>query len=135
MLTWYTLIPLASFFAITLGVWAFLSIIADRPVNSEERLRRVLNPGVARPDASVLARQQDKLQAKFAEAAKRLGKSLRPNDEVALGKMRLTLLNAGFRNENAVAIFYGIKMFMLLVFLAITTPLVLTRFGLTQTGL
>src|SRR4051794_14941067 len=109
MMTWANLIPVAAFFAITLGVWAILSIIADRPVNSDERLRRLLNPNAARPDASAIARQQDKLQAKFAAAAKRLGKSLKPSDEVALGKLRLTLLNAGFRGENAVTIFYGLK--------------------------
>ena len=50
------------------------------------------------------------LQARFAEAAKRLGKSLKPTDEATLGKLRLTLLNAGFRSENAVAIFFGMKM-------------------------
>jgi tight adherence protein C len=135
MLSWLTIIPLASFLAITLAVWAVLSIVADRPVNTEERLRRVLNPNAARPDASALSRQQDLFQAKFAEAAKRLGKSLKPSDEVALGKLRLTLLNAGFRNENAVTIFYGIKVLAMLACLAIATPLVLTKVGLTQTGL
>src|SRR3954451_17319636 len=122
-----TVIPLATFLAITMAVWAVLSIVADRPINSEERLKRVLNPTAARPDASALARQQDMFQAKFAEAAKRLGKSLKPSDEVALGKLRITLLNAGFRSENAVAIFYGIKMLALLTCLGIATPLVLSK--------
>src|SRR5262249_9925187 len=79
LLSWSTVVPLAAFFAITLGVWAMLSVIADRPINADERLKRVLNPNAARPDASALARQQDMLQAKFAEAAKRLGKSLKPS--------------------------------------------------------
>jgi tight adherence protein C len=85
---WSTFIPMAVFFAITLGVWAALSMVADRPINADERLKRVLNPNAARPDSSALSRQQDMLQAKFAEAAKRLGKSLKPTDEVALGKLR-----------------------------------------------
>ena len=55
----------------------------------------------------MLSRQQDMIQAKFAAAARRLGKSLKPTDEIALGKLRLTLLNAGFRSENAVAVFYN----------------------------
>jgi tight adherence protein C len=135
MFTWATFIPLAVFFTITLAVWAALTLVADRPVNADERLKRVLNPNAARPDASVLARQQDKLQAKFAEAAKRLGKSLKPTDEAALGKLRLTLLNAGFRNENAVAIFYGMKVLAALAGLAIAVPVVLAKVGLTQTGL
>src|SRR5271168_1581967 len=129
-----TFIPLAVFFAITLGVWAALTFFADRPINADERLKRVLNPNAARPDSSVLARQQDALQAKFAEAAKRLGKSLKPSDEATLGKLRLTLLNAGFRNENAVAIFHGMKLLGLLAFLSITAPIVLSKIGLTQMG-
>jgi tight adherence protein C len=135
MMTWASLIPLAAFFAITLAVWAVLSVVADRPINSEERLRRVLNPNAARPDASALSRQQDKFQARFAEAAKRLGKTLKPSDEVALGKLRLTLLNAGFRTENAVAMFYGIKMLAMMAGLGLAAPLVLSKVGMTQTGL
>jgi tight adherence protein C len=133
-LTWSTVVPLAAFLAITLAVWAMLSLVADRPINADERLKRVLNPNAARPDASALARQQDMLQAKFAEAAKRLGKSLKPSDEATLGKLRLTLLNAGFRNENGVAIFYGIKVLGFLAALSVTAPIVLSKFGLTQLG-
>jgi tight adherence protein C len=133
-LTWSTVVPLAAFLAITLGVWAMLSLIADRPINADERLRRVLNPNAARPDASALSRQQDLLQAKFAEAAKRLGKSLKPTDEATLGKLRLTLLNGGFRSENAVAMFYGIKVLALVATSSVTAPLVLSKLGLTQLG-
>jgi tight adherence protein C len=135
MITWSTIVPLAAFFAITLAVWAVLSMVADRPINADERLKRVLNPNAARPDASALARQQDLLQAKFAEAAKRLGKSLKPSDEATLGKLRLTLLNAGFRSENAVAIFYGIKALSLATAVSLTAPIVLSKLGLTQLGL
>jgi tight adherence protein C len=133
--TWSTFVPLAAFFAITLGVWAMLSLIADRPINADERLKRVLNPNAARSDAGALARQQDLLQARFAEAAKRLGTSLKPTDEATLGKLRLTLLNAGFRNEHAVTIFYGIKALCLVATTSLTAPIVLSKFGLTQIGL
>jgi tight adherence protein C len=130
-----TFVPVAVFFAITLGVWAALSFVADRPINADERLKRVLNPNAARPDSSALSRQQDMLQAKFAEAAKRLGKSLKPSDEATLGKLRLSLLNAGFRNENAVAIFHGVKILGLVASLSITAPVVLSKIGLTQMGM
>src|SRR3954451_7755695 len=122
-----TVIPLATFLAITMAVWAVLSIVADRPINSEERLKRVLNPTAARPDASAMARQQDLFQAKFAEAAKRLGKSLKPSDEAAVGKLRLTLLNAGFRSEHAVTSFYGVKMLAGLACLAVVKAVVLGK--------
>jgi tight adherence protein C len=134
MISLSSVIPLAAFLAITLGVWSVLSIIADRPIKTEERLKRLLNPNAARLDAST-SRQQDVLQAKFTDAAQRLGKSLKPTNEVALGKLRLTLLNAGFRGENAVAIFYGLKTLAMLVGLAIATPVVVTRIGMTQMGI
>ncbi len=130
-----TLIPLGAFLAITLGVWSVLSIIADRPVNAEERLRKLMNPNARRPDASSLSRQQDMLQARFAAAAKRLGSSLKPTDEAELGKLRMTLLNAGFRSENAVTTFYGIKVIALFGALALATPLVVAKIGLTQMGI
>src|SRR5260370_20061100 len=99
MMTWASLIPLAAFFAITLAVWAVLSVVADRPINSEERLRRGLNPNAARPHASALSRQQDKFQAKFAEAAQRLGHTLKPHRSEAVGNVRGTPLNSSLRSE------------------------------------
>lgn len=134
-LTLQTLVSLSVFLAITLGVWVLLSAIADRPVTAEERLSRVLNPVAKRPDASTLERQQDRIQERVKEAASKLGQSLRPNSEAELGKVRLELLNAGFRSEQAVAIYYGLKFFCLVAALAIVVPLAITRYGMTQTGM
>ncbi|MFO0952866.1 MAG: type II secretion system F family protein [Isosphaeraceae bacterium] len=122
-------IPLAVFLAFTLGAWAVMSLVADRPVSAEERLKRVLNP-TARRDAAAVAKQQDRIQAKVAEAAQRLGQSLRPTDEQELGKVRLELLNAGFRGENAVAVYYGLKILGMLASVAILAPLIVSRYGL-----
>jgi tight adherence protein C len=134
-LTMDTLVPLGVFLAITMGVWAVMSIIADRPVNAEERLKRVLNPTARRADAAAVARQQDRFQAKVAQAANKLGKSLKPHNEEDVGKIRLELLNAGFRGENAVAVYYGLKVLTLLLAVAIVTPVVVGKFGLTQAGI
>lgn len=134
-MTWAYLVPIAVFLTMTLGVWGVLSAVADRPVNAEDRLRRVLDQNGSRIDPTATARQQDALQARVAQAAKRLGNTLRPSDEVELGKVRLMLLNAGFRGENAVQIFYGMKVISLLIGLMIATPLVFTRYGLNQKGL
>ena len=46
----------------------------------------------------------------MAAAASKLGKSLRPSNEQELGKIRIKLLNAGFRQEQAVAVFLRIKL-------------------------
>ena len=128
-------VPLAVFLTITLGAWGLLSAIADRPSSAEERLSRVLNPATARVDAATIVRRQDQIQAKVTQAATKLGKSLRPSNEAELGKLRLMLLNAGFRHEHAVQIYFGFKALSMLIFLAVAAPLVVGRYGMTQTGL
>ena len=128
-------IAFSVFLTMTLGVWGVLSWIADRPVNAEVRLKRVLNPATRRYDAAALDRQQDRLQAKVKEAASKLGKSLRPNDAAELGKVRLNLLNAGFRSEQMVAIFYGSKVLCMFALLTIAAPLLVSRYGMSRSTL
>lgn len=134
-LSWETLVPISAFLAITLGVWGVLSAMADRPSNAEERLKRVLDPMTPRPDLKMMEQQQAKLQARVSEAASKLGKSLKPTDEAELGKVRLKLLNAGFRGEQAVMAYYGWKLVGMLLFLAVAVPLSISRYGVTQPGI
>jgi tight adherence protein C len=135
LLTWDAVTPFAAFFAISLTVWAILTIAAGRPMSAEERLKRVLNPAVSRPDPAATLRQQDRIQARVADAAKKLGQSLRPSNEAELSKIRLELLNAGFRGEQAVAVYYGLKMFALLIVFAVATPFIVGKFGMGQKAL
>ena len=74
-------------------------------------------------------------QQQVTQAAKTLGQSLRPSDEEELGKVRLKLLNAGYRHENAVAIFFGMKVMGMLVGLAVCIPGGRLEFGMTQTAI
>lgn len=135
MFSWELLVPFAAFLAITLGVWGVLTAFADRPSSAEERLKRVLNPASPRPDLKHMEQQQAKLQARVSEAASKLGKSLKPTDEAELGKIRLKLLNGGFRSEQAVMAYYGWKVVGLLMGLAIAAPLVISRYGMSQAGI
>lgn len=129
------LVPLAVFFGMTLVVWAMMTIAANRPVNAEERLKRVLNPSLSRNDLASADRQQDAFHAKVTRAANKLGKSLKPTNEVELGKIRLELLNAGFRNENAVAVYSGLKVLLMLAVVAVAGPLIVGKHGMTRAGL
>jgi tight adherence protein C len=104
-------------------------------VKAEDRLRRLLDPAAGRgPGEAGLAKRQEVFQAKVTAAARKLGQSLRPSDEQELGKVRLKLLNAGFRQEQAVAVFYGIKVIALLAAVAVAFPLVTLKYGMTQTA-
>ena len=135
MITLDTLIPLAVLCGVSLAVWALMSIFADRPVNAEERLRRVLNPAARKAEAVVAAKQQEAFQAKVAKAANTLGKSLRPNNEVDIGKIRLELMNAGFRGEQAIPVYYGFKVIAAILGLLVSGPIVISKYGFNQTGL
>ena len=88
------------FLSITLGVWAILTALGDR--NGERRGPAAADhePGNGRKENEAqVAGRQEKFQAQVTKAANKLGQSLRPSDEQELGKVRLKLLNAGFRTR------------------------------------
>ncbi len=128
-----TLIPLAVFVAITLGAWAVLGVAGARPAAAEERLLRLINPQAAGVALAVQNKRQEQFQAKVTAAASKLGRSLRPSDAQELGKIRVKLLNAGFRHEQSVAVFYGIKLIGLAIGLIAACPPCLLHFGMAQT--
>jgi len=127
-----TMVPFAVFMAMTLGAWAVLGLMAGRPGTAEDRLGRLLNPATAATGASNQSKKQDKFHAKVTAAAGKLGKSLRPSDAQQLGKIRIKLLNAGFRQEQAVAVYFGIKLILLVAALSAAFPALYLRFGLSQ---
>jgi tight adherence protein C len=131
-----TLVPLLVFAASTLAVWAFLSVFAGRPSAGDERLRRIMNPANGRKAAEEsIARKQERFQKQVTQAADKLGRSLRPSDAEELGKVRVKLLNAGFRHEQSVAVFYGSKLILLLVGLAVAFPILFLKSGMTNNTL
>ncbi len=130
------LLPYLVFLSITLAVWAVLSALGNRTAGAEERLHRIMNPAIGRKEAeSRVAGRQEKFQAQVTRAANKLGQSLRPSDEEELGKVRLKLLNAGFRNVNAVAVLFGVKLILMLLGLVIAFPIVALKLGMTRNAL
>jgi tight adherence protein C len=130
------LLPYLVFLSITLAVWGILSALGDRKASAEDRLHRIMNPAIGRKEAeSRVVGRQEKFQAQVTRAATKLGQSLSPSDEEELGKVRLKLLNAGFRNVNAVAVFFGIKLILMLLGLVIAFPIVALKLGMTRNAL
>jgi tight adherence protein C len=130
MISAENLIPLAAFLAFSLGAWAVLGLLAERSSSAEDRLQRLLDP---RTIVISQAKRQEAVQAKLTAAANRLGQSLRPSDVQQLGKIRIKLLNAGFRHEQAVAVYYGVKLIGLLIGLAGAFPSGVMHFGMIHT--
>jgi tight adherence protein C len=129
-----TLVPVAVFLAMTLGAWGVLGFVAGRPKSAEERLSRLLDPRTARTGAGEHAKRQEAFQAKVTAAANKLGQTLRPSDTAELGKIRLKLLNAGYRQEQAVAVYYGVKAFGLVLGFLVAFPACVLKFGMSQTS-
>jgi tight adherence protein C len=130
-----TLIPLGTFVAITLAVWVSLGAIADRPSDLESRLQRLIDPSARRKAAATLLAEEDHFQARMSIVAGKFGESFRPKNEAELGKAKQLMLNAGFRGERAVSVFYGVKTFGLILGLLIGGPIVYAKFGLDKNGL
>ncbi len=124
------LIPLAIFLAFSLGAWAVLGLLAERSSSAENRLQRLLDP---RTIVNNQAKRQEAVQARLTAAANKLGQSLRPADTKELGKIRIKLMNAGFRHEQAVAVFFGAKLIGLLVGLLGSFPPCFLRYGMIHT--
>lgn len=127
-------VPIGSFLAIALVVWVGLTGVAEKRASADDRLERLMRSSSQRRGPASLLRKQDRLQAIVARAAPALSRPLQPKSEAELGKLRLELLNAGFRAENAVQIYLGVKFLCLLTALAIAVPFIYARYGLTMTG-
>src|SRR4051812_48262691 len=102
---WETLVPVGAFLAMALAVWGGLTAVAERQSHASDRLDRWLKGAPRRTDNSSPLRQQNRLQAMVTRAAPALSKPLQPNNAAEVGKLRLAMLNAGFRGEQAVQVY------------------------------
>lgn len=134
-MSWETVVPIGTFLAIVLGAWSALSILADRRNKASDRLDRLVRSSAGRRAGPTGAtKKQDRLQELVARAAPKLAQPLRGKEE-DLGRLRLELLNAGYRDEQAVTYFLAIKFALMLAALAAAVPLAYYRYGLTRTGI
>lgn len=130
------LAPLGTFLAIVLVVWTLLTAVAEKQSRAADRLERLMSQGNLRAGGgTTLLRRQDRIQQMVAKAAPALSKPLQPKNEEELGKLRLTMLNAGYRGENAVQIYLGVKFGCLLLALAVSVPVIYAKHGFDSTGL
>jgi tight adherence protein C len=108
------LVPAAVFGIFLFGAWAVVSLMADRDHRPLERLKR-LDPsthvgGVSNEPS--LLRQQNRMQEILEMAAPALSKPLMPKSEFEQSQMKLRLATAGWRTENAVSMYLGLKLLL-----------------------
>ena len=98
-----TLLPLLAFAFGTLIVSAMAYLVlANRGVSIDQRLREVVGASAAPPEPDADAQQ-------IAAFFKRVGERV-PRSAAELGKLRLRLVQAGYRRPDALAIFLGIRL-------------------------
>ena len=102
------LMPVAVFISIVCGVFWLLSAISSRNSQAEERLERI-----GRPKSLVeIEMAQAESKGRFAglkEAFGNLGTQIDNSSEADRNSLKIKMANAGFRNENAAAVYQGIR--------------------------
>lgn len=108
------LTQLAIFGCVAAGVWFALEFLGGGGRSrAEERLDEFKDlRGKAR---GATAAKHDSMTKLIEMASPKLSAPLKPKDEEAAGKIKHRLQHAGYRSENAVTIFLGVKFLCLLV--------------------
>jgi tight adherence protein C len=100
------LAPIAAFLAITAFSWLMLEIFFFRKTRSEERLDKMK----AGREESTRGSGAEGFTKILKDASPSLGKTLQPKSEAEQGKLREKLNFAGFRSEEAMAMFLTVKL-------------------------
>lgn len=117
----------AAFSAIT---WLVLGLFVEKDDRAEQRLQELSDP----------RRKGDEKQDKKSEAIARvlekasptLAKPLTPTNEKDMGKLRQSLVEAGFRTESAPMVYLSIRAITALIFLSIGGGISLFMYGITS---
>jgi tight adherence protein C len=109
------LTPILAFVAIMAGTFWLLTVVSNRNSQAEERLERI-----GRPKSLVEIEMQAESRNRFAglkDAFSNLGGVMGNGSEADRGSLKIQLANAGFRSEQASAVYQGIRVVCLVVFL------------------
>lgn len=122
--------------AIGIGAFAWFILTAlhrgdDRTQDRLERFGKVGQPGEVSSRQAGAERFQDLLE----KAAPALAKPLTPQSEQEQSALRIRLANGGWRGENAVPFYLGIRFAFLIVGLTIAALVVLPAYGFTRNGI
>ncbi len=125
-------IPVASFIAIGALTWVILSFFASDDDRAGRRLGELSDP---RRRNTRDAKKSEALTKMLHKASPALAKPLTPKNEQELGKLRQSLVEAGFRSEHAPMVYLAIRAACSLLFLAIGGGVALLFYGATYAGL
>jgi tight adherence protein C len=120
-------IPLMVFGAIVFGIWSVLNMISERNSRTVERLQRHSRPpSLAEIEDPKQLKKAEKFEA-VTDLAKAISQPMMPQTELEQSALRVKLANAGFRNENAPAVYSGFRVASLALFLGVSLMVFLPR--------
>jgi tight adherence protein C len=110
------LTPIFVFAAIVAGTFWLLSMISTRNSQAEERLERIGRPK-SLIDIEVAQADTKTRFSGLKDVFSNLGGGLESNNELEKNSLRIKLANAGFRSEQAAAVYQGMRVVCLAAFL------------------
>jgi tight adherence protein C len=128
-LTANEMLPILVFVFIMIGTFLGLNAISSRNSLAEDRLERIGRPK-SLTDLEVNAFESRQNFAGLRKAFTNLGSAMEQN-ELEKNTLKVDLANAGFRGENAVAVFQGLRIATLLLFLVPAVLFFGLRYGVT----
>ncbi len=123
-------IPVAIFFAFGALTWLVLSFFVERDDRAEQRLQELSDPR-KKPDDKE-AKKTEAIARVLEKASPALAKPLTPKDEKEMGKLKQTLVEAGFRTDGAPMVYLSIRAICALVFLFLGGGISLFFYGFTS---
>jgi tight adherence protein C len=124
-----TLLPLAIFGGITLGVFALISIFSGKDSRAQVRLDELKNPLLRDKN-----RKREGMGSLIEKAAPALSAALQPKTELEQNALKTRLSNAGFNNALAPQLYLAIKFSGLLLGASLGGGVGLLVYGMNQSG-
>jgi tight adherence protein C len=128
------IVPLLVATAIGLAVYGLYSLFSVRDARAEKRLNR-FSRMTGGQESEEQSSNSERLQELIEKAAPAFAKPLTPQSEEEQSELKVRLLNAGWRSENAPSVYLGIKFGFLLMGLLLALLIVVPAYGLTQKGM
>lgn len=125
-------VPCAIFIGVGLVVWLILGTYLNGEENPAEHRLTMLNQG--RKGAGKTEKRAESFNRALEKASPALAKPLTPKTEAEMGKLRQTLIEAGFRSESAPMTFLAIRVVSSLLFLFLGGSVSLLIYGFTGTA-
>jgi tight adherence protein C len=121
------IVPLLVFGGVVLGIWAVMNLLADRNSRSQERLMRHSRPAsLADIEDPKVMKKGERFQA-VADMARAISQPLMPKSDLEHSALRVKLANAGFRGESAPAVYSGLRVASVVIFLLVGLAIFLPR--------